>query len=142
MRTCMNDWIDAILTIRPFVARKASRNACVTLNTPLRLIAMMSCQSLTTASGSAVNALRRLMPALLTRIETWPTSAGDLCCRRAAGRAVGDVEREVLRLAAFRTDVGCSFAGRFAVDVQHDHLRALAGITEPRWRGRCRSRRR
>ena len=38
---------------------------------------MMSCQSLTTASV-AVMALRRLMPALFTRIETGPTLLGDL----------------------------------------------------------------
>ena len=36
---------------------------------------MMSCQSLTTASGAAVKGLRRLMPALLTRMETRPTVA-------------------------------------------------------------------
>jgi hypothetical protein len=64
-----------MLTIRPLVARSCARKAWVTLNTPLRLTAMMSCQSLITASGSAVKALRRLMPALLTRIETWPIVA-------------------------------------------------------------------
>src|SRR5689334_19120775 len=38
-------------------------------------MAMISCQSFSTASGSAVKALRRLMPALLTRIDTGPTLA-------------------------------------------------------------------
>ncbi len=56
--------------------------------------------------------------------------AGDLCGDRAAGRPIGDVEREVLRLAAVRADIGCGFRGRFAVDVQHHHLRAFARITE------------
>src|SRR5262249_16704534 len=64
-----------MLTIRPLVARSCDRKAWATLNMPLRLTAMMSCQSLITASGSAVKALRRLMPALLTRIETWPIVA-------------------------------------------------------------------
>ena len=36
---------------------------------------MMSRQSLTTASASPVNALRRLMPASLTRIEIVPIFA-------------------------------------------------------------------
>src|SRR5215831_9997768 len=43
-----------MLTTRPLVARSCARKAWVTLNTPLRLTAMMSCQSLITASGSAV----------------------------------------------------------------------------------------
>ncbi len=61
--------------MRPLLARSAGRNACVTLNMPLRLTARMSCQSLATVSASAVKALRRVMPALLTRIETGPTSS-------------------------------------------------------------------
>ncbi len=61
--------------MRPLLARICGRKACVTLNTPLRLIAMMSFQSEATISASPVNGLRRLMPALLTRMETRPISA-------------------------------------------------------------------
>src|SRR5262245_59610099 len=64
-----------MLMMRPRRCRRSSRKACVTLNIPLRLTAMMSCQSLTTAAGSPVKALRRLMPALLTRTQTRPTLA-------------------------------------------------------------------
>ena len=73
VRTCTKGWIEPILTMRPRLVRSGSRKAWVTLNTPLTLIAMMSCQSFSTAAVSAVNALRGLMPALLTRIETCPT---------------------------------------------------------------------
>ena len=55
---------------------------------------MMSCQSLATASGSAVKALRRVMPASLTRIDTAAELLGDLVGHGAAGGAVGDVERD------------------------------------------------
>ena len=42
-----------MLTIWPLLPRSWSRKACVTLNTPFRLTAMMSCQTLITDSGSA-----------------------------------------------------------------------------------------
>src|SRR4029453_11422148 len=71
--TCTKDWIEPILTIRPLVARNGPRKACVTLNTPVRLVAMMSSQSLITASAAPSMPLRRAMPALLTRIDTCPT---------------------------------------------------------------------
>ena len=52
-----------------------ARAALATRKVPVRLIAMMSSQSLITASAAPVMPLRRAMPALLTRIETCPTSA-------------------------------------------------------------------
>ena len=48
---------------------------CVTLNVPLRFTAMMSRQSLSTASASPAKALRRLKPASLTRTEIVPIFA-------------------------------------------------------------------
>jgi hypothetical protein len=36
----------------------------------------------------------------------------------------------VLRLATLRTDVGCGLAGCFAVDVEHEHLRAFSCVAE------------
>jgi hypothetical protein len=54
------------------LARSGAVNACVTLKTPSRLVAITACQSLATVSGSAVKGLRRVMPALFTRMDTWP----------------------------------------------------------------------
>ena len=91
---------------------------------------MMSCQSLITASASPVKALRRLMPALLTRIETLPTSPATLRGDRAAGRPVGHVEREGCALPP-ASRICCGGLGRrLAVDVEHGDLRALARIAE------------
>ena len=90
---------------------------------------MMSRQSLTTASASPVKALRRLMPASLTRIEIVPIFrhlGGD----RAAGRLIGDVEGHVLRLAAGVADVGGRPRRGLAVDVERHDLRALAAEPE------------
>src|SRR5262249_9425229 len=114
----------------PLLARKGSRNACVTLNTPLRLIAMMSCQSLMTASGSAVNALRRLIPALLTRTETCPTSLATFAAGGPPGGPVGAVCGRGWRRAAVLADFRGRLGGRVAVDVERDDLCALAGVAE------------
>ena len=74
---------------RPLEARKGARNACVTLKGPSRLMPVMSCQSLATASGSPVKPLRRAMPALLTRMETRPrVSATSSATSRQAARSV------------------------------------------------------
>ena len=73
--TWTKDWIEPILTTRPRFARSWRRKARVTLNTPSRLTRMMSSQSPATISASPVTGLRRLMPALLTRIEIAPTEA-------------------------------------------------------------------
>ena len=56
--------------------------------------------------------------------------ACDLGGGDAAGGSVGDVEREVLRLAAGFADVRGRCRGRLAIDVQHGDLRALAGIAK------------
>jgi len=86
--------------MRPLVARSDPRNAWVTLKVPLRLTAMMSCQSLMTASASPVNALRRLMPALLTRIETGPICSSIVPGDCDAVLAPGDIEHKAFSLAA------------------------------------------
>ena len=91
---------------------------------------MMSCQSLITASGSAANALRRLMPASLTRIETWPTRPATFRGDGAAGHSIGDVELEVMCLAIGITDIRCRLGAPRTIDVQHRDLRTLAGIAE------------
>ena len=70
------------------------------------------------------------MPALLTRIETRPTSASTFCGDRRAVLALGDVEGVARRLAAGGLDLGGGLGRRFAVDVEHDHLRALARIAQ------------
>ena len=94
-----------MLTIRPLVARSWSRKACVTLNMPSRLIDRMSSQSLATAAASAVIGLRRLMPALLTRIEMLPLLAISAAAALQAC-AVGHVELHRRRLAAGGRDRG------------------------------------
>src|SRR5262249_24096633 len=86
--TCTNDWIEPMLTIRPLVARSWSRKACVTLNMPSRLIDRISSQSLATAAASPVIGLRRLIPALLTRIETLPFRPISLAAFLHAARSV------------------------------------------------------
>ena len=90
---------------------------------------MMSCQSLTTASGSAAKALRRLMPALLTRMETWPTSAPIFfaTARQSSRSVTSSVKLSALPPAAMILAVS---AARLAVDVERDDLRALSGIAE------------
>src|ERR1700738_4491199 len=105
-----------MLTMRPLAARRASRNACVTLKTPVRLIAMMSSQSPITASGAPVMPLRR--------------GGRGVCCHRDAVFAFGDVEYKTFRLAAGIANLLCRFGRRLLVDVEQHHPRALAGITE------------
>ena len=73
-RAQMHEGLDrADIDDAPLAGAQGARNACVTLNTPVRLMAMMSSQSLITASAAPSMPLRRAMPALLTRIETCPT---------------------------------------------------------------------
>src|SRR6478672_8694792 len=78
-----------MLTMRPLAARKGPRNAWVTLKTPVRLMAMMSSQSLITASVAPVMPLRRAMPALLTRIVTGPTLLATCLAAHRQARASG-----------------------------------------------------
>ena len=91
---------------------------------------MMSCQSLTTASASPAKALRRLMPALLTRIEGRPRRLATSAAIARQAVAVGDVEREGVRLAAGFGDVRGRLAAAVAIDVEHGDRRALAGKAE------------
>ena len=91
---------------------------------------MMSCQSFTTASRSPVKALRRLMPALFTRIETLPTLLADLGSNGTAGLAIRHVEREAVGLAAGVEDLLGGLGRRVAVDVEHDDARTLARVAE------------
>ena len=68
------------------------------------------------------------MPALLTRIETGPTSSATLRGHGEAVVALGDVEREGRGLAACRLDLGRGLGGGLAIDVEHGDAGALAGI--------------
>ena len=91
---------------------------------------MMSCQSFSTASGSAVKALRRLMPALLTRIETCPTCSAifSATAMQSSRRVTSSAKLSAWPPAS--ADFLGSLAGRLRVDVEQRHLRALAGIAE------------
>src|SRR3954452_896075 len=117
-----------MLTMRPLPARSGARNACVTLKTPVRLIAMMSSQSLITASLAPSMPLRRAMPALLTRIETSPTlSATCFAIAMQSSRLVTSSEK----LSALPPASRISFAvsrRSLAVDIEHHQPCALAGI--------------
>ena len=67
--------------------------------------------------------LRRAMPALLTRIETWPTlSANCLAIAMQSSRLV-DVERKALGLAAGIADFLRRLGRRLLVHVEHDDAR-------------------
>ncbi len=70
------------------------------------------------------------MPALLTRIETAPTSLATFAATARQAVAIGDVERESLRLAAGVADFRRRLGRGLAVDVEHGDLRALARIAE------------
>src|SRR5258708_1902004 len=126
----MNDWIEPMLTMRPLVARSCSTKACVTLNTPFKLMAMMSCQSLTTASGSAVEALRRVDAGIVDQTRIVAALARDFCRHHPAGFAVGHIECEGLRLAAGIEDLLRGLGGRIAVHIENDHLSALARVAK------------
>ena len=91
---------------------------------------MMSCQSLITASGIAREGVAAVDAGIVHQDRDRPDLVGDLFGDRAAGRAVGHVEREALRLAAGIEDLLGGFGGRLAVDVEHHDLRALARIAE------------
>src|SRR3954451_8738256 len=122
VRRCTKDWIEPILTMRPLLARRGLRNACVVLKTPLRLSEMMSFQSFATVSVSAVKALRRVIPALLTRIETCPTSSATcLASAKQSSRLV----TSSAKLAALPPDLRIPLGGfrdRVGVDVEQHHL--------------------
>src|SRR5262249_26068745 len=112
--------------MRPLLARSGSRNACVTLKTPLRLIAMMSCQSFSTASASAVKTLRRVDPGVVDEDRDVADLLGDLLGDREAILAIRDVERKALRAAASVADLLRGLRRRRLVDVEQHDARALA----------------
>src|SRR5215510_608494 len=106
--------------MRPRRCRRSSRKACVTLNMPLRLTAMISCQSLTTAAGSPVKALRRLIPALLTRAEMRPTLAPTAAATlRQAALSLTSSDKTP-RFAAIAFDRRRRLLGGFGVGIERD----------------------
>jgi hypothetical protein len=131
-----------MLTMRPLLARKGARNACVTLKTPVRLTAMMSSQSLITASAAPSMPLRRTMPALLTEDRDLPDLVGDLFCHRDAVFAVRDVERVTFGTTAGVADLLRGLSRRLLVPVEQHDPRPPPVHSRSRWRARYRSRRR
>ena len=112
--------------MRPLAARSWARNACVTLNAPVRLTAMMSCQSLATASGSAMMALRRAMPALLTRIEIGPSLAATSPATARQALASVTSSGKAIALKPSASISAAVFLRRLGVDVEHGEAGALA----------------
>ena len=91
---------------------------------------MMSCQSFTTASRSPVKAVRRLMPALFTRIEMLPALARHLGSIGTAGLAIRHVEREAVGLAARVEDLLGGLPRGVGVHIEHDDARTLACVAD------------
>ena len=89
---------------------------------------MMSFQSFATVSVSAVKALRRVMPALLTRIETCPTLSATCLGQRKAIVTLRHIQRKALGLAAGLADLLGGLRDRVGIDVEQHHLRPLARI--------------
>ena len=126
----MKDWIEAMLMMRPLLARNGARNACVTLNTPLRFIAMIVLPVLDHGVGVASERVAAVDAGIVDEDRDLADLACDLRRHHAAGVAVADVEREGLRLAAGFADVRGRFGRRLAIDVERGHGRALAGVAE------------
>ena len=114
----------------PLVAGSDPRNACVTLNTPVRLIAIISSQSLITASRCAGHAVAPRDAGVVDQDGDRADGVGDPFCHRGAGRAVGDIERKTVGGAAGVADQFCGFFCAFRVDIERDHPCALAGIAD------------
>ena len=75
-------------------------------------------------------ALRRAMPALLTRMETGPTLVGDLRRDGAAVVAVGDVERKLVALPPAAVISAAVFSAASPLMSSTTTLRALARIAQ------------
>ena len=91
---------------------------------------MMSCQSLRTASGSPVKALRRLMPALFTSTEAWPIlPAISEATRPQESRSVTS-SLKLQRLAAGARDRLLGLGCGLRVGVEDDDTCALLGVAQ------------
>jgi hypothetical protein len=100
--TCTNDWIEPILTIRPLVCAHLVEEGWCDVEHAVEVDRQDVVPVLGTQRRSPVIGLRRLMPALLTRIEMLPVLAISAAAALHAC-AVGHVDRDRRRLAARRS---------------------------------------
>jgi hypothetical protein len=119
------------MTIRPLVARSCPRKACVTLNTPLRLMVMMSRQSedcFRVGREGIATIVRRC-----SRGQTADLMAMSSATRRHASRSVTSSLRSGLATCAL---VEFSVCARFGVGVEYDEC-APSGRNRAQSPGRC-----